>query len=95
MHDYYLPKVDISGDIDKLRLHQVNRERFNIVLIKNILTRIKFKSDLLKDENVLTFLKRLSSITSDFSSYTSLEDLNDNFIIIQKGKKIFLKVIFE
>lgn len=23
------------------------------------------------------------------------DDLNDNFIVIQKGKKIFLKVIFE
>lgn len=80
MHDYYLPKVDISGDIDKFRLHQVNRERFNIALIKNILTRIKSKSDLLKDENVLTFLKRLSSITSDSSSYTNLEDFEKDLI---------------
>ena len=32
---------------------------------------------------------------SSVDKIINLEDLNDNFIIIQKGKKIFLKVIFE
>ncbi len=80
MKDYYFPKVCISDGIDKFRLHQVSREYFNLALIRNIITRIKSKSDLLYDENILKFLTQLSIITSDHSSYISLDDFEKDLI---------------
>lgn len=80
MKDYYFPKVYISDGIDKFRLHQVSREYFNLALIRNIITRIKSKSDLLSDENILKFLTQLSIITSDHSSYISLDDFEKDLI---------------
>ena len=80
MKEYYFPKTDISLDVDKFRIHQVSRERFNIAIVKNIITRIKSNSSLLEDENILKFLNRISSITSDDSSYSNLDDFEKDLI---------------
>lgn len=80
MKDYYFPRVELSSDVDLFRLHQVHREYFNLALIKNIISRVKLKSSLLDDENVLKFLRSLSIVTSDDSSYTSLDDFEKDLI---------------
>lgn len=89
MKDYYFPKVDISEDIDKFRLHQVSREYFNLSLVRNILTRIKSKSDMLSNENILKFLNQLSSITSDHSSYSNLDDFENDLVSSQEFYSLY------
>lgn len=80
MEDYYFPKMELDDEVDCFRIYQVSREYFNIALIKNIISRIKSKTNLLEDENVLKFLNRLSSITSDHSCYTNLDDFEKDLV---------------
>lgn len=76
MKDYSLPVIEHSCDIDRFRLSQVNREYFNLILIKNIISRIKDNQSLLNDENTFKFLKQLYVVTSDRSSYDSFDSFD-------------------
>lgn len=93
MVDYDLPKIEMVDFVDKFRVQQISREYFNLSMMKNIIKRI-IDDGVLDGERLEKFLNQLSSITSDDSSYSSLDDfykdLNDSLLFYLDGyKKMF------
>ncbi len=83
----------VSDNMSFINLSK-NKLGINVIdlLIETKLVTSKSEARRLIEQNGISInQEKVSSV----DKIIGLEDLNDNFIIIQKGKKIFLKVIFE
>ncbi len=85
-----------KGISDNMSFINISKDKLGIniidLLIETNLVTSKSEARRLIEQNGISInQEKVSSV----DKVISLEDLNDNFIIIQKGKKIFLKVIFE
>jgi tyrosyl-tRNA synthetase len=85
-----------KGISDNMSFISISKNKLGIniidLLIETKLVTSKSEARRLIEQNGISInQEKISSV----NKIIGLEDLNDNFIIIQKGKKIFLKVIFE
>ena len=83
----------VSDNMSFINLSK-NKLGINVIdlLIETKLVTSKSEARRLIEQNGISInQEKVSSV----DKIINLDDLNDNFIIIQKGKKIFLKVIFE
>ena len=85
-----------KGISDNMSFINLSKDKLGIniidLLIETKLVTSKSEARRLIEQNGISInQEKVSSV----DKIINLDDLNDNFIIIQKGKKIFLKVIFE
>ena len=85
-----------KGISDNMSFINISKDKLGIniidLLIETNLVTSKSEARRLIEQNGISLnQEKVSSV----DKIINLDDLNDNFIIIQKGKKIFLKVIFE
>ena len=85
-----------KGISDNMSFVNISKDKLGIniidLLIETNLVTSKSEARRLIEQNGISLnQEKVSSV----DKIINLEDLNDNFIVIQKGKKIFLKVIFE
>ena len=74
----------------------ISKDKLNInivdLLVETNLVTSKSEARRLIEQNGISINNEKVSCVNDL---ITKESLNENFIIIQKGKKVFLKVIFE
>ena len=85
-----------KGISDNMSFINISKDKLGIniidLLIETNLVTSKSEARRLIEQNGISLnQEKVSSV----DKVINLEDLNDNFIVIQKGKKVFLKVIFE
>ena len=85
-----------KGISDNMSFVNISKDKLGIniidLLIETNLVTSKSEARRLIEQNGISLnQEKVSSV----DKVINLEDLNDNFIVIQKGKKVFLKVIFE
>ena len=75
----------------KLSKENLNMQLLDILVLSNIITS-KSEGKRLIEQNGISINNQKQT---DCNKTITNEDLKENYIIVQKGKKVFVKIIFE
>jgi len=82
---------DISENMPSVKLSKLNINIIDLLLETNLVTSKSEARRLIEQNGISVNKEKVESVDRVITK----EDLNNNFIIVQKGKKVFLKVIFD